>query len=190
MEETLGIAAPIATMIAAMMTAANLGARITGWGFVVFTIGSLAWCAVAIASGQQNLLITNGFLVAVNIIGVWRWLGRVALHEDGARSAEIKSAHAPAPTLVAVNNIIGRKVKNSSGTMAGKVVGIMVECDQGKIAYLAVGVGGVGGVGQRLIAIDWANITIADNDIRTSLGTREIAAAADIDPKDWPVTAS
>ena len=190
MEETLGIAAPIATMVAAMMTAANLGARITGWGFVLFTIGSLAWCAVAIASGQQNLLITNGFLVVVNIIGVWRWLGRVALHEDGARSAEIKSAHAPAPTLVALNNIIGRKVKKSSGAMAGEVVGIMVECEQGKIAYLAVGVGGVGGVGQRLIAIDWANITIAANGIRTSLGTREIAAAADIDPKDWPVTAS
>lgn len=31
--------APVATMIAAVMTAANLGARVTGWGFVVFVIG-------------------------------------------------------------------------------------------------------------------------------------------------------
>lgn len=189
MEEVLAIAAPAATMIAAIMTAANLGARMTGWGFVVFTIGSLAWCAVALASGQQNLLITNGFLVVVNVIGVWRWLGRVARHEDGARAAETKSAHTPAPTLVAVNNIVGRKVKNSSGN-AGEVIGIMAECDQGKIAYLVVGVGGVGGVGQRLIAIDWACITIAEDEIQTSFEKREIAAAADIDPKDWPVTAA
>ncbi len=35
--------APIATTIAALMTASNLGTRITGWGFVVFTVGSLAW---------------------------------------------------------------------------------------------------------------------------------------------------
>jgi hypothetical protein len=32
--------APAATVIAAVMTAANLGARITDWGFVVFTVGS------------------------------------------------------------------------------------------------------------------------------------------------------
>ena len=35
--------APIATTIAALMTASNLGSRITGWGFVVFTLGSLGW---------------------------------------------------------------------------------------------------------------------------------------------------
>lgn len=33
-----GWAAPAATMIAAMMTAFNFGARITGWGFVAFTV--------------------------------------------------------------------------------------------------------------------------------------------------------
>ena len=32
--------APIATTLAALMTASNLGSRITGYGFIVFTIGS------------------------------------------------------------------------------------------------------------------------------------------------------
>jgi hypothetical protein len=55
--------APIATTIAALMTASNLGTRITGWGFVVFTIGSLAWLALGIATGQSNLLWQNIILV-------------------------------------------------------------------------------------------------------------------------------
>ena len=60
--------APAATMIAAVMTASNLGARVTGWGFVVFTVGSIAWCLVALTSGQANLLWTNGFLILVNVL--------------------------------------------------------------------------------------------------------------------------
>lgn len=190
MEYILNLAAPIATMVAAIMTAANLGAKVTGWGFVLFTVGSLAWCAVAIASGQQNLLVTNGFLVLVNIIGVWRWLGRVAQHEEGARSAEVKSVNASAPTLFAVSNLVGRKVHRGSGGTVGEVVGVMAECDKGKIVYLVVGVGGVGGVGQRLIAIAWAKTSIVDDEIHSSFSKHEEATAPDIDPKDWPVAAA
>lgn len=61
-----------ATMIAAMMTAANLGARIIGWGFVVFTIGSVGWSLVGLSSGQNNLVATNTFLTLVNGVGIWR----------------------------------------------------------------------------------------------------------------------
>jgi hypothetical protein len=73
--DAAGWIAPIATMIAAIMTAANLGARITGWGFVVFAIGSIAWTAVGLSSGQTNLVATNAFLTLVNLVGIWRWLG-------------------------------------------------------------------------------------------------------------------
>lgn len=72
MGDIAGWVAPVATMIAAIMTAANLGARVTGWGFVVFVIGSVSWSIVGISSGQNNLLWTNGFLTLVNVIGVWR----------------------------------------------------------------------------------------------------------------------
>src|SRR6202007_1871385 len=91
MIETAGWLAPAATMIAAMMTAANLGARVTGWGFVVFTVGSIGWCAIALSTGQQNLLWTNGFLTLVNGVGIWRWLGRKARYEAGGKSAEVRS---------------------------------------------------------------------------------------------------
>src|SRR6201999_4586061 len=51
--------APIATMIAALMTASNLGPRVTGWGFVVFTIGAIAWALIGLTTGQSNLLWQN-----------------------------------------------------------------------------------------------------------------------------------
>ena len=65
--DVAGWVAPAATMIAAVMTAANPGSRITGWGFVVFTVGSLAWTSVGLSSGQTNSLATNGFLTLVNL---------------------------------------------------------------------------------------------------------------------------
>src|SRR3954468_3755271 len=97
-----GRIAPAATMFAAMMTAANLGARVTGWGFVVFTIGALGWIITALATGQQNLLVANGFLLVVDVIGIWRWLGRQARYADGAQLAEKDSLEQGSPDLFAV----------------------------------------------------------------------------------------
>jgi len=83
MLDAAGWIAPAATMIAAIMTAANLGARVTGWGFAVFAVGALAWITVGAATGQQNLLWSNAFLLLVDLVGIWRWLGRRA-RDDSA----------------------------------------------------------------------------------------------------------
>ena len=69
------------------MTAANLGSRITGYGFAVFLVGSLAWLATGVMTGQPALTWTNAVLTVLNIFGVWRWLGRQAQVEEGARAA-------------------------------------------------------------------------------------------------------
>src|SRR4051812_35651207 len=103
-----GWIAPAATMIAAMMTAANLGARVTGWGFVVFTVGAIAWIVTALATGQQNLLVANAFLLVVDVIGIWRWLGRQARYADGADAAAKDSIRDESPTLFALGSLEGR----------------------------------------------------------------------------------
>ena len=69
MESIASWVAPIATTIAALMTASNLGSRVTGYGFVVFTIGSIAWAALGIATGQPNLLWQNVILTGLNLFG-------------------------------------------------------------------------------------------------------------------------
>src|SRR5947209_6123349 len=41
--DILSWVAPITGVSAAIMVAINLGTRFTGWGFVVFTVSSVAW---------------------------------------------------------------------------------------------------------------------------------------------------
>ncbi|CAM4265000.1 PRC-barrel [Novosphingobium lubricantis] len=107
MEDIAGWIASIATMIAAMMTAANLGAKVTGSGFLVFTIGSICWSLVGLSTGQTNLLATNGFLTVVNMVGAWRWLGEQRRYEEGGKSADRASrrcramSFSPRPVLPA-----------------------------------------------------------------------------------------
>ena len=48
MAEILPWIATVATIIGAFLTAANLGARVTGSGFAVFLAGSLAWLATGL----------------------------------------------------------------------------------------------------------------------------------------------
>lgn len=87
MHETVAVAAAALTMIAAVMVALNLGARITGYGFIVFTLGSIAWVIVAWATDQSSLLWTNGVLFVINVVGIWRWLGVRARYDKGAAVA-------------------------------------------------------------------------------------------------------
>ncbi len=92
METAANWVAPIATTLAAIMVAANLGTKITGWGFIVFSVGSIAWIVIGAATDQPNLLWQNVFLLLVNIVGVWRWLGIRARYEQGASAATETSA--------------------------------------------------------------------------------------------------
>lgn len=91
MEQVANWVAPVATTIAAIMVAANLGARLTGYGFIVFSVGSIAWMAVGWFNDQPNLVWQNVVLLIVNIVGIWRWLGLRARYEKGAQVATEQS---------------------------------------------------------------------------------------------------
>lgn len=64
------------TMLAAVLTASNIGRRVTGWGFVCFSIGSACWLAAAQLEQETQLGLTNLVLLGINLVGVWRWLIR------------------------------------------------------------------------------------------------------------------
>ena len=87
MEQIANWVAPIATTLAAVLVAANVGARITGVGFVVFSIGSVAWMAIGLATHQNNLIWQNAVLLGINALGIWRWLGLRARYDKGAAAA-------------------------------------------------------------------------------------------------------
>ena len=87
MEQIANWVAPVATTLAAIMVAANLGAKITGVGFIVFSVGAVAWMVIGLVTGQANLVWQNAILLAVNLLGVWRWLGLRARYDKGAAAA-------------------------------------------------------------------------------------------------------
>ncbi len=189
MGDIAGWIAPVATMIAAIMTAANLGSRITGWGFVVFTVGSVSWSLVGIATGQDNLLLTNGFLTIVNLVGVWRWLGRQAKIEDGSDRAARRSSAANVPTLFSGAALPGSPVLADDGTKLGTIVDVMSECDTGAIAYAVVSDGGLGGMDEVLRAVTGERLQFCHRKITTTLSTAAFRKLPALEPDDWPASA-
>jgi hypothetical protein len=186
MEEMAGWIAPAATMIAAMMTAANLGSRITGWGFVVFTVGSLAWTTVGLTSGQTNLVLSNAFLTVVNLVGIWRWLGRQARYEKGSARAQDASTRRQVPTLYSAGGLVGADVHDAAGDKLGSVVDAMLTCRGNAIAYVVISTGGVGGVGERLHALAPEDLVFGGDRITTRLGAAALAGRPVIAADKWP----
>lgn len=186
MEQIAAWIAPAATMLAAMMTAANLGARVTGWGFVVFTVGAVAWSVQALATGQQNLLYTNLFLTAVDAFGIWRWLGRQARYEDGSRAATRRSARARVPTLLALGSLHGARLIGRDGAAIGEIVEGMLRCGDAGLAYLVVSEGGVGGAGERLHALHPAELQFSEDGVACALTAEDLRARPMLVPDDWP----
>ena len=186
-EWALGWIAPAATVIAAMMTAANAGARVTGWGFVVFATGSVAWSLTATYTHQSNLLLTNLFLTVINLIGVWRWLGRQARHEDGSNKAVRKSSQAGhAPTLFSTSAAVGANVIDASGEKLGVVIDLMLKRDQRGLAYVVIAQYGLGGVGETLRAVDPARIEFTGGLAHSKMSRKELDALPALQADDWP----
>ncbi|WP_448502350.1 PRC-barrel domain-containing protein [Sphingomonas sp.] len=181
-----GWVAPAATMIAAMMTAANLGTRVTGFGFVVFTIGSVAWSLVGLTSDQTNLVVTNSFLTLVNAVGIWRWLGRQARYEKGGEQAAQTSAHRAVQSLFPAGMIAGASVTDADGKTLGTIVDAMLRCEDNAIEYLVLSTGGVGGVGETLHAVSPARLTFAADAIRFDGSPDDARALPCIETDCWP----
>ena len=177
--------ATVATIIAASMTAANLGARITGAGFCVFLIGSLAWIASGLMTDQPALLWTNIVLTVLNIFGIWRWLGRQAEVEKGGRQASRASRQAEGETLFPVSLLTQATVTNG-GTDLGRCVDAMCGCDSGRVSYVVVSEGGVGGIGETLRRLDWTHVTGSGEQLRTALSPAQFAELEELQRDQWP----
>lgn len=134
--DALGWIALVATCIAALLTAANLGARITGAGFAVFFVGALAWCVVGYATGQRQLLLSNAFLALVDLFGVWRWFYHRARADDAVdRVKDEEECRAP---LFALDELIGKPLRGRNGIALGTVQGALADGATGRLRFLVV----------------------------------------------------
>ncbi len=185
MEQIATWLAPIATTIAALMTAANLGSRITGWGFVVFTGGSIGWLTLGIATGQSNLVWQNIVLTLLNLFGIWRWLGRQAKLEQGGAKASEDSERQPGETLFPVSLLTRAKLTGGDGTDLGACVDAMAGAKHGRLAYLVVTSGGVGGVGETVRRLDWHDARVDGERVSTAFDKPAFERLETLQKDDW-----
>lgn len=185
MAETISWVATIATIIAASITAANLGSRITGYGFVIFTLGALCWTAVGALSQQPALMWTNIALSILDVFGVWRWLGRQAEVEKGARTAARASEKTPGEPLFPVSALL-RAAVNGGGSEIGRCIDAMAGCVTGRIDYVVVSHGGVAGVGETLRKLPWTYARIEEQKLMTDLSDTQFHQLEIVPRDQWP----
>jgi membrane protein implicated in regulation of membrane protease activity len=185
MTDTISWIATIATIVAASMTASNLGSRITGYGFAVFLIGSLSWLATGLLTQQPALVWTNAVLTLLNIFGVWRWLGRQASVEEGGRAASEASEETPGEALFPVSLLGHAAVRNRDADL-GRCIDAMAGCRSGRLGYLVVSEGGIAGVGETLRRLPWSSAQVDGETIVAGLGAAEFAALEELPRDQWP----
>ena len=184
MADTISWLATAATIIGAFMTAANLGARITGLGFAVFLIGSLSWLAAGMMTGQPALTWTNAVLTFLNVFGVWRWLGRQASVEKGGHAAAEASAETPGEALFPVSLLTRAEV--SVGQSTARCIDALAGCRSGRIAYVVVSEGGVAGVGETFRRLPWNAAHVEDERVVAELAGEEFARLEELERDQWP----
>lgn len=185
MYEMLNWVATAATIGGVLLTASNLGARVTGTGFIILLIGSICWLAVAVASGQQALLWTNAALTLLNLFGIWRWLGRQAAVEEGGQAAAKASEATPGEALFPVS-LLGKAKVVAGGEEVGTCVDAMAGERSGRLAYVVVSEGGVAGVGERLRRLDWHDARVERDRLVTRLGPKRYGALPELAKDQWP----
>ena len=169
MQDIAGWVALAATCVAALMTASNLGARVTGGGFVVFTVGAVAWIVVGLESGQTQLLWSNIFLGVVDVFGIWRWLGRRAKFSDAAQAEQERSTAPARERLFSISRIDGLPVTGGDGQVIAHSVDALATCAGGTIDFFIVREGGVAGVGETLRRLPRNMVRVRDAALETSL---------------------
>jgi hypothetical protein len=185
MADSISWVATIATIIAASMTAANLGSRITGYGFCVFLAGSLSWLAVGLITGQPALTWTNAVLTLLNMFGIWRWLGRQTKVEEGARAASEASERTPGEALFSIS-LLSRAPVMSGDMQLGRCIDGMAGSSSGCLSYLVISQGGVAGVGETLRRLPWSKASVEGDKVMTSVGSNHFNMLEELPRDQWP----
>ena len=76
----------------------------------------------------------------------------------------------------------------ADGTPVGHAVDAMLSCRDGRIVYLVVSQGGVGGAGEKLHALGWRDLHVEEEAIVSSVDGAELDQRHPLDPAHWPAS--
>lgn len=93
-----------------------------------------------------------------------------------------------APEVMSATTIIGNDVRNAEGESLGKIEEIMFDRYNGTIAYAVVSFGGFLGIGDKLFAVPWSQISIntIDKCCVMDVSKERLENAPGFDKDDWP----
>jgi sporulation protein YlmC with PRC-barrel domain len=90
--------------------------------------------------------------------------------------------------VLSASTLIGDKVYNPDGEELGKVEELMVDLEQGHIAYAVLSFGGFLGMGSKLFAIPWQALTL-DTELKAfilNVSKETLEHAPGFDKENWP----
>jgi hypothetical protein len=92
------------------------------------------------------------------------------------------------PLTLSASTITGDEVVNLDGDSIGKITEVMLDINSGRIAYAVMSFGGVLGLGDKLFAIPWGQLTLDAKNKRFTLDVTEehLKHAEGFDKNHWP----
>lgn len=94
----------------------------------------------------------------------------------------------PGPRLMGADTLIGEDVYNAADEDLGDIKEIMIDMQQGIIAYAVLSFGGFLGMGDKLFAVPWKALTLDTVNKRFVLDVSKdrLKDAPGFDKDDWP----
>ena len=92
--------------------------------------------------------------------------------------------------VLSASTIVGDKVVNPQGENLGKLEELMIDLDEGRIAYAVLSFGGFLGMGDKLFAIPWQALQVDTVNERIVLDVPKetLENAPGFDKDNWPET--
>ena len=90
--------------------------------------------------------------------------------------------------IISAGTLMGDPVRNSAGESLGKIEEIMIDVNNGKIAYAVLSFGGFLGIGDKLFAVPWDALTLDATNQEFILGVDKevLENAPGFDKEHWP----
>ena len=90
--------------------------------------------------------------------------------------------------VLSSSSLTGDSIKNESGEELGSVKDIMIDLEDGSVAYLVMSSGGILGMGDKYFAIPWGmvRVDLEDKSVVIDASEETFENAPGFDKDNWP----
>ena len=94
----------------------------------------------------------------------------------------------PGPALMGASTLTGEDVYNASNEKLGDIKEIMLNMQEGRVAYAVLSFGGFLGIGDKLFAVPWSVLRLdtVNKCFRMNVSKEQLKDAPGFDKDDWP----